>query len=139
MEMLMTMPQILEPEVSEAEKAVEEVVELVIPPSANATQLFKFMNQLSNELACKDSSFMYGDILHTHGRWNQGVVITMSVWRESFDQFLEGLTNITGVLEVEEEPLINLAFLGMTRRPEMLPSSHISPSKRVHLALGKGY
>ena len=136
MEMLMT-PRVLESAVVVEEQVVEEVVELVIPPTENTASLFKFMSQLSNELECKSNSFQYAEILHTHGGWKRGVVITMSVWCASFTQFLDGLKNFAKIQEVEEKPLINLAFLGIPRKPEMLPSSNVSPSKRIHLALVK--
>lgn len=135
MESLMTRPQQLETEINEEVKVAEEMIELVIPPAKDAIQLFKFMYQFSNELEDNGKSGKYAKLLHTHGTWERGNVITISLFSNNYDQFLERLSNIIEVRAIEEEPLINLAFLDLPNIPNSLPSSGIRPHKRMHLVL----
>lgn len=135
MESLMTRPQQLESEIGEEEKIFEEIVELVIPPAKNAAQLFKFMYQFSNELEDNGKSGKYAKLLHTYGTWERGSVITISLFTNNYDEFLERLANIIEVRAIEEEPLINLVFLDLPGKPNRLSSSNVRPSKRIHLVL----
>jgi hypothetical protein len=130
-------PQITEPKINEVEIAVEDIIELIVPPIVNPAQLFKFMCKFSDGFGDRENSYKSADIMHTHGNWKQGVVITMAVWPADFDKFMENISKLAMVRRIEETPLINLNFLGMPVRPDVLTPSMFPTKKRIHLALGE--
>jgi len=111
---------------------VEEAVELVVPPSANAAKLLSFMCQLEERL---NDNHDYTSIMHTVGTWDWGTVITVSVRPTALSSLLDQLGNMPEVEKVEEEPLARGAFSSFPKKFGALPRLRISPSKRFRVTL----
>ena len=76
----------------------EEMVELVIPPPANAACLMRFMYQLA-EMFHDDSASIVRMVV---GSWDRGTVITTRPQPMTFSSFLIELANMPEVEKVEE-------------------------------------
>ncbi len=109
---------------------VEEVVELVVPPPANAARLLRFMCELG-EILHND----FTSIICTVGSWDCGTVITIQSRPATFSSLLIKLANMPEVEKVEEEPLTRGAFSSFPRKFGLLPRLSISPSKRIRVTL----
>jgi len=115
---------------------VEEVVELVVPPSANATRLLSFMCQLEERLNDPDNHNHYhASIMHTVGTWDWGTVITVLVRPTALSSLVDQLGNMPEVEKVEEEPRARGAFSSFPKKFGALPRLGISPSKRFRVTL----
>ena len=79
----------------------EELVELVIPPPANAACLMRFMYQLV-EIFHDDSDDSASIIRMVVGSWDRGTVITTRPQPMTFPGFLIALANMPEVEKVEE-------------------------------------
>ncbi len=112
---------------------IEEAVELVVPPPANAARLLRFMCQLEEGL--HDNYNNYASIIHTVGSWDRGTVITISLKPATFSSFLDKLGSMPNVEKVEEEPVARGAFSSFPKKFGILQRSRISPSKRVRITL----
>lgn len=118
---------------NECEPFVNETVELVIPPSANAAQLVRFMCQLEEIL--HDDSTSFANIIYTVGSWNCSTVITLRIRRNAPFSLPIMLTNMPNVEKVEEEPLTKDAPPSFPKKFSFLSKSSISPSKRICVTL----
>ena len=105
----------------------EEAVELVIPLSANAAQVMRFMSQIDQTL---HDNYGNAEIVHTVGSWNQDTVITIRIRSVRLSRFLDELGHMPNVEKVEEQPLPR--FANKFRWPRKLG---ISPIKRVRVTL----
>jgi DNA-binding NarL/FixJ family response regulator len=105
-------------------------VELVIPPTADAARLLRFVCQL--EETHKDS---HSGIRQIVGSWDRGTVITIQLFNNPLVNFLDRLGNMPEVEKVEEEPLARGAFSSSLKKFGVLPRSSISPSKRISVTL----
>ncbi len=105
-------------------------VELVISPTADAAQLFRFVGQL--EETYKDS---HSGIRQMVGSWDKGTVITIQLFDNPLVNFLDRLGNMPEVEKVDEEPLARGAFSSPLKKFWVLPGSSISPSKRISVTL----
>ncbi len=112
---------------------VEEAVDLVVPPPANAARLLRFMCQLEEGLP--DNYSNYTNIIHTVGSWDRGTIITISLKLTALSSFLNKLGNMPDVEKVEEEPLPRGVFSTFHKKFWTLPRSRNSPSKRVRVTL----
>ena len=74
-------------------------------------------------------------MVHTVASWNQDTVITILLKPNRLPNLLDKLGNMPEVEKVEEEPLAKDAFSSFPKQLRALPSSRISPSKRVHVTL----
>jgi len=108
------------------------VIELAVPPSTNATQLFRFMCQLDERL---HSDYNSTSIMHTVGSWDRGTVITISLSHGSLANVLDKIRGMSEVEKVEEEELARDAFSRSPMKFGSLPSLSISSSKRICLTL----
>lgn len=125
-------------EVTEVEKVVEEIIELLVPPSDRPAQLFKFIYKFSNEFENRENSSRCGEIVHMHGDWKQGVAITMAVWPVDYEKFMEKISNLATVRRIDEvQPNNPFDFLCEPVKPEVLTSLCVPPGKRIILALGE--
>lgn len=113
-------------------RLVEEAVELVVPPPANAAKLLNFMCQLEERL---NDNHNYTSIMHTVGTWDWGTVITVLVRPTASSNLLDQLGNMPDVEKVEEEPLARGAFFSFPKKFGALPRLRISPSKRFRITL----
>jgi len=109
---------------------VEEAVELVIPPPADAAWLLRFMCHLE-ELLHDDLA----SIICTVGSWDRGTVITIVPHSATLSSLLITLANMPEVEKVEEEPLERGTFSSFTKKFRLLPSLGINPSKRIRVTL----
>lgn len=114
----------------ERDGCVEEMVELVIPPPANATQLLRFMCQLGGML--HDD---FGSIISTVGSWNSSTVITVRTSSTTPADLLIQLANMPEVEKVEEQPLPRDTFPSLTKNFRLRPRLRISLSKRLRVTL----
>jgi len=112
---------------------VEEAVELVVPPPANAAQLLRFMCQLEEKF--HDNYDNYASIMRTVSSWNRGTVITILLEPNRLPNLLDKLGNMPEVEKVEEEPLARGASSSFPKKFGTLPWSSISPSKRIRVTL----
>jgi len=112
---------------------VDESVELVIPPSADAARLLRFMCRVEKSL--HDNYDDYAGIMHTVGSCDRGVIITVSLGSIALSSLLEQLGNMPEVERVEEESLARDAFSSRGRKLGVLLNSSISPSKRFCITL----
>jgi len=109
---------------------VEEAIELVVPPPANATQLLRFMSQLAEIL--HDG---FASIICTVGSWDGGTTISIRPHSTTPSSLLITLVNIPEVDKVEEEPLTKSVFPGFRKKVGVLSSLGVSPSKRFRVTL----
>jgi len=116
----------------ERDDLVEEVVELVVPPQANAAQLLKFMCQLAEIL-----HEGFASIICAVGSWDRGTTITIQTHSTTPSDLLITLANMAEVEKVEEEPSARSAFSSFTKKFGLLPRSSTSPSKRMYVILKK--
>ncbi len=110
------------------EAFVEETVELVVPPPANAAQLVRFICQVEETLH-------YDSIMRVVGSWDWGTAITIMLRPTALANLLERLENMPGVEKAEEEPLARGAFSSFPKKFGVLPRLSISPSKRIRVTL----
>jgi len=118
---------------NECDRLVDETVELIIPPSANAAQLLRFMCQLEEML--HDDSTSFANIVYTVGSWNHGTVITLRIRHNATFSLPIMLTNMPNVEKVEEEPLTKDAPPSFLKKFNFLSKSSLSPSKRICVTL----
>lgn len=109
---------------------VEEAVELVIPPPADATRLLRFMCQLA-EMLHDD----FGSIISTVGSWNSGTVITVRTNSATPAELLIHLANMPEVEKVEEQTLSRDIFSDLTKKFTLRPRLRVSLSKRLRVTL----
>jgi len=114
----------------ESDDLIEEAVELVIPPPANAACLLRFMHQLAEIL--HDG---FASIICTVGSWDRGTVITIQPYGTTHSSLIVALANIAEVEKVEEEPLAKGAFPHFAKKFSLLPSLGINPSTRIRVTL----
>jgi DNA-binding NarL/FixJ family response regulator len=114
----------------ECDGLVEDAVELVIPPSANAAYLLSFMYQLAEIL--HDG---FASIICTVGSWNRGTVITIRPSSTTHSSLVIALANMAEVEKVEEEPLTRGAFPSFTKKFGLLPKLGINPDQRLRITL----
>ena len=112
---------------------IEEEVELVVTPPANAAQLLRFMCQLEERFHDKYDN--YASILHTVGSWDWGIVITVLLQSGRLSSLLEKLADMPEVEKVDEEPLANGASSSLPKKFGELPRSSISHNRRLHVTL----
>jgi len=110
--------------------SVEETVELVVPPPANAAQLLRFTCQTEEML--KDT---YASILQMIGTWDLSTVITVSLGYSSLSDFLDKLTHMPDVEKVEEVPIAKHTFPDDRKKLRAVFKPKISPSKRIRVTL----
>ena len=109
---------------------IEEAVELVIPPPANAAQLLRFMHQLTE--ICHDG---FASIICTVGSFDRGTAITIRPHSITSSSLVITLSHVAEVEKVEEEPLTRGVFLGLHRKFRLLPRLGINPSTRLRITL----
>ncbi len=114
----------------ERDSLVEEVIELVVPPPANAAQLLRFMCRLTELL--HDG---FASIICTVGSWDRGTTITIRSQPTMPSNLVIELANMSEVEKVEEEPMTKGILPGFTKKFERLLSLGINPSKRLHITL----
>ncbi len=108
----------------------EEVIELVVPPPANAAQLLRFMCQLTELL--HDG---FASIICTVGSWDRGTTITIRSSSTTHSRFVIELANMAEVEKVEEAPMTKGVLPGFTKQLERLPRLGVNPCKRLHITL----
>jgi len=117
-------------------RLVEEAVELVVPPTANAARLLRFMCQLEENLRDKDEDNRnYASIMHTVGSWDWGTVITLTLRPTRFSTLLDKLGNMPEVEKIEEEPPAGGDLSSLPNKFRVLPRSSINPSRRIRVTL----
>jgi len=109
---------------------VEDAVELVIPPSANAACLLRFMYQLAEIL--HDG---FNSIICTVGSWNRGTVITIRPYSTTNSSLIIALANMAEVDKVEEEPLTRSTSSSLPKKFRLSPRLGINPSQRLRITL----
>lgn len=117
----------------EYDSFVDEVVELVIPSSANAAWLLRFMCQVEEIL--HDDFTSFASIICTVGSWDRGTVITIRMRPNTSSSLLIKLANLPEVEKVEEELLARSAFSSSPKKFGLLSKPSISPSKRICVTL----
>ena len=115
----------------ERDDPAKEVLELVIPPPANAAHLLRFVCQLGEILEHED----FASIICTTGSWDRGTVITVWPQPTTLSSLLITLANMPEVEKVEEEPLARGAFSSFTKKLRLLPRLGINSGKRVRVTL----
>ncbi len=116
--------------VEEFASLMEEVVELVIPPPANAVWLLRFMCHMG-EILHDD----FASIICTVGSWDRDTVITIQPQPTTSASLPILLANIPEVEKVEEESLARGIFSSFPRKLGLLPMLGINLSKRIHITL----
>ena len=116
-----------------SEGFVEESVELVVPPPADAAQLLRFICQLEERLHDKYDD--YASIMHTVGSWDRGTVITILLKPDRLSSLQDKLGNMPEVEQVDEEPLASGASSSFPEKFGVLPRPSIIPSKRLRVTL----
>ena len=109
---------------------VDEVVELVVPPPVNATQLLRFISQLAEIL--HDG---FDSIICTVGSPDRGTVITIRSQGTASAGLLFQLANMPEVEKVGEEPLTSDTFSSLFKKVGFLPRLGINPSKKLCVTL----
>ncbi len=109
---------------------IEEAVELVIPSSAGAAQLMRFMCQLAEILTEN-----FASIICTVGSWERGTDITIRQQSAMSSRLLFQLANIPEVDKVEEKPPARSALSSITKKRWFLPGLKISHGKRLYVTL----
>ena len=110
---------------------VDEAVELVVPPPADAACLLRFMRHL--EEIFHDN---FATIVRTVGSWCGPTVITTLLGPTTSPSLLVlKLANIPEVEKVEEEPVARGAFASFPKNAGVLPGLNISPSERIRVTL----
>ena len=110
---------------------VDEAVELVVPPPADAACLLRFMRHL--EEIFHDN---FATIVRTVGSWCSPTVITTVLGPTTSPSLLVlKLANIPEVEKVEEEPVARGAFASFPKNVGVLPGLNISPSERIRVTL----
>lgn len=104
---------------------VEGVVELVVPPPANAAWLLRFMCQLEERL---NDNFA---IICTVGSWSRGTVVRILPQRTTPSSLLDELANIPEVEKVEETG--EDSFQKHNQRMRAFRLSHPKKTMRVTL------
>lgn len=110
--------------------SVEEAVELVVPPPANAAQLLRFTCQMEEML--EDA---YASISQMIGTWDLGTVITVSLGYNSLSDFLDKLNHMPDVEKVEEVPTAKHTLPDYRKKLRAVFEPRISPSKRIRVTL----
>ena len=116
--------------VENGECFVEETVELVVLPPADAAWLLRFMYQLGGML---HDNFV--GIIGTVGSWDHSTVVTLGVQPAMFAAFLIQLANMPEVEELAEEPAARGGFSSFPEKSGVLLKSVVSPSKRFRVTL----
>ena len=114
----------------ESAGSAEELVDLVIPPPANAACLMRFMYQLA-EIFHDDSNDSASIIRMVIGSWDRGTVITTQPQPMAFSSFLIELANMPEVEKVEETG--EDSFQEHNRRLKAFRLSHSKKTMRVTL------
>lgn len=112
------------------ELSAEKRVELVVPPSAHAHQLFRFMRQLDERL--RDN---YASITNMVPSWDSGTIITIKLHPDKLLNLPGMLGNMPEVEKLEEEPVARGDSPRLPRKLGALLKSSISPSRRVRVTL----
>lgn len=116
--------------IEEFASLIEEVVELVIPPPANAARLLRFMCHLG-EVLQED----FASIICTVGSWDHDTVITIRPQSTTSTSLPIVLANIPEVEKVEEESPARSIISSPPKKFGLLPRLGINPSKRIHITL----
>lgn len=114
----------------ESAGSAEELVDLVIPPPANAACLMRFMYQLA-EIFHDDSNDSASIIRMVIGSWDRGTVITTQPQPMAFSSFLIELANMPEVEKVEETG--EDSFQKHNQRMKAFRLSHSKKTMRVTL------
>ncbi len=114
---------------------LEKAVQLIVPPSTNATQLLRFICQLEERLNEDTNSPKCATIANTIGSREYGTVITIMVRSTVLANLLERLENMPEVEEVKEESTANSAFFSLPKKSRVLSRTSFSPSKRIRITL----
>ena len=109
---------------------VEEAIELVIPPPANASQLLRFMSRLAETL--QDG---FASIICTVGSWDRGTIITIRPHAATSSSLVVTLAQIAEVEKVEEEPIAGGVFASFQQKLRFLPRLGINPGQRIRVIL----
>jgi len=109
---------------------VEEAIELVIPPPANAAQLLRFMSRLAETL--QDD---FASIVCTVGSWDRGTSITIRPHAATPSSLVVTLAQIAEVEKVEQAPTAGGVFTSFQQKFGFLPRSGISPGQRIRVIL----
>ncbi len=110
----------------------EEMIELVIPPSTNATLLVRFMFRLKETCHSDRHS---GCIMQTVGSFSQGTVITISLDGSSLANILDKISGMSEVDKVGEDPLASGVVSRFPKIFAGLQSSRIGLSNRFPVTL----
>ncbi|MBI4186012.1 MAG: response regulator transcription factor [Chloroflexi bacterium] len=111
---------------------IEEIVDLVIPPSANGAQLLGFVSRLEDRL---NDKLKVASVVRMIGDWDWGVVITLTLRFPLLDNLAERLENMPEVDRVEEESLRAGANASFPRRFQVIPRSNTASVKRIRITL----
>lgn len=109
------------------DSSIEEAVELVIPPPADAIQTLQFINQVETRL--------HASILQTVGSWDCGTAITVLLKPDPSSNLLDKLVNMPNVEKVEEERLAETGSHGFLNRFRTILRLRTSPRKRISITL----
>ncbi len=116
--------------VKEREGLAEEVVELVIPPPANNSQLLRFMCQLAEIL--RDG---FASIICTVGSWDGGTVITIRPYSTTQSTLVLALAHMAEVEKVEEESVVAGIFPRLYHKIRFMSNLGINPGVRLRVTL----
>jgi len=105
----------------------EGMIELVIPPPADAVQTLGFVNQIERRLDAIT--------VQTVGSWNKGTTITILLKPDTLSDLLGKLGAIPGVERIEEAPPTRDSTPGYLKQCRALSSSRTSSQKRVLVIL----
>ena len=104
---------------------IQDVVELVVHPTADAAQLLRFTNQVEKGL--------HASILQTVGSWDWGTAITVLLRPDSSSNLLDKLGDMPDVEKVEEESLTRDNLSGLLKKFMTLPRTRTSTVREKFL------
>jgi CheY-like chemotaxis protein len=107
----------------------DDIVELIIPPPADAAALFRFISQLGQLL---EGSFE--SILYTTGSPDRGTIITIRANTRIPDSLPIELANLAEVEMVEELSSSN-GTVPPAEKYELMPRLGINPTKKLQVTL----
>ncbi len=110
--------------------ALEEMTEVVVPPSASSAQLLKFMCQLAEQ-----QQGDFASIVCATGSWDRGATITIRSQPSNASNLLAQLAEMPGVNKVEEQLPSEGALSGFTNKLEFLSRLGIHSNKRLYVTL----
>lgn len=91
----------------------EQLIELVVPPSATPSQLMRFTVRLEEKLRHHDSC---GDILRMIPSWSHGTAFTVMLQAAKLKGLLAKLANMSEIEKIEEELPVAGALSSPTKR-----------------------